>query len=224
MATSKIVAPAAASGYRPMNLKDAAYQSAHSSETLAACAMFLQDAQPNVLEAGISEDNLKELKTGWELRYTELHPGDRYMVKEGKFIPIAKDAKVSEGTETLFFTIGTATAYTQQAFGKLKSEEPEKHAIVKQWREGFQKYCSNRANEMLSILRRAQAAKEPRTRKTNDWAETATNAFKALKDQRKNKAAKGDTTAPPELKFVMAIAAFYAVLNRDDEKEEKQEA
>jgi hypothetical protein len=163
------VTPAAAAGYRPENLRDAAYMGAHSSETLGSCARFLLDVQPNVLEAGIEDENLKQLRSGWEVRYSELHSGQRYMVKEGKYIPIDDKAEVSQGTETAFFTIGTATAYTQQAFGKLKGEEPEKHAIVKQWREAFQKYCSNRANEMLSILRRAQAAKEPRTRKTNDW-------------------------------------------------------
>jgi hypothetical protein len=209
------VTPAAAAGYMPTNLRDAAYMGAHSSETLGSCARFLLNVQPNVLEAGIAEDNLKQLRSGWETRYSELHSGQRYMVKEGKYIPIDDKAEVSQGTETAFFTIGTATAYTQQAFGKLKSEEPEKHSIVKQWREAFQKYCSNRANEMLAILRRAEAAKEPRTRKTNDWVQSAAELFQKMKDQRKNKHSKGDTTAPAEAKLLAAIAAFYAALNAE---------
>jgi hypothetical protein len=210
-----VITPASVAGWMPTNLKDAAYMGAHSSETLGGCAKFLLRTQPNVLEAGITEDNLKQLKEGWEVRYSELHSGQRYMVKEGKYIPIADDAEVSQGTETAFFTIGTATAYTQQAFGKLKSEEPEKHAIVKEWREAFQKYCSNRANEMLAILRRAEAAKEPRTRKTNDWVQSAAELFQKMKDQRKNKHSKGDTTAPAEAKLLAAIAAFYAALNAE---------
>jgi hypothetical protein len=221
MATHKkpveTVTPAAAAGYVPQNLKDAAYMGAHSQETLASCAMFLKNIQPNVVEAGISDDNLKQLKTGWELRYSELHPGASYMVKEGKYIPLegVKSEDIPKGTEVVCFTIAVATAYTQQAFGKLKSEEPEKHAIIKQWRESFQKYYSNRANEMLAILRRQEAAAAPRTRKTNDWVQSAAELFQKMKDQRKNKQAKGDTTAPAEAKLIAAIAAFYAALNAE---------
>jgi len=63
------VTPAAAAGYRPENLRDAAYMGAHSAETLAACAMFLRDIQPNVVTEDITEDNLKQLKDGWAVRY-----------------------------------------------------------------------------------------------------------------------------------------------------------
>jgi len=208
------VTPAAAAGYRPENLRDAAYMGAHSAETLASCAMFLRDIQPNVVDSDITEDNMKQLKDGWAVRYAERFPGDLYMVKEGKYIPLkgVKTEDIPKGTETAFFTLGVALGYTTHAFGQLGQSEPEKHSIIKKWREDFQKYVSNRKNEMLSIIRKDAAAGKTQKRVTNDWTASAKKMFDALKDQRKNKAAKGDTSAPPEAKLKAAIEAFYAAL------------
>lgn len=188
---------------------------AHSSETLASCAGFLKDIQPDVVEKGISEDNLKQLKEGWAVRYAELHPGDLYMVKEGNYIPIKTGDKVAKGTETAFFTIGVALGYSTHSFGALKADEPGKHAIVGKWREDFQKYVSNRKTEIMSILRKLAGEGKKRTRVPNDWTASAKLMFQAMKDQRKNKQAKGDPSAPPEAKLIAAIAAFYAALNAE---------
>ena len=209
-----VITPAAAAGYRPENLRDAAYMGAHSSETLASCAMFLRDKQPNVVTEDITEENMKQLKEGWAVRYAERFPGDLYMVKEGKYIPLVdvKTEDIPKGTETAFFTLGVALSLTQHAFGQLGQHEPEKHAIIKKWREDFQKYVSNRKGDMLSIIRKDAAAGKTQKRVTNDWTASAKKMFDALKDQRKNKAAKGDTSAPPEAKLKAAIDAFYAVL------------
>ena len=212
-----VVTPATVAGYRPENLRDAAYMGAHSSETLASCAMFVRDVQPNVVTEDITEGNLKQLKEGWAVRYAERFPGDLYMVKEGKYIPLkgVKTEDIPKGTETAFFTLGVAMGLTTHAFGVLGQQEPEKHAIIKQWREDWQKYFSNRKNEMLAIIRKDAAAGKTQKRVTNDWTASAKKMFDALKDQRKNKAAKGDTSAPPEAKLKAAIDAFYAVLAAD---------
>lgn len=209
-----VITPATVAGYRPENLRDAAYMGAHSSETLASCALFLRDIQPNVVDSDITEGNMKQLRDGWAVRYAEKFSGDLYMIKEGKYIPLKgiKTEDIPKGTETAFFTLGVALGFTTHAFGQLGQREPEKHSIIKKWREDFQKYVSNRKNEMLAIIRKDAAAGKAQKRVTNDWTASAKKMFDALKDQRKNKAAKGDTSAPPEAKLKAAIDAFYAAL------------
>ena len=232
MSTKKIVSPAQASGFRPETLRDAAYQGAHSAETLAACARFLRDIQPDILEAGIKEEHRKELNEGWQVRFNELHPADLFIVKEGLYIKVAdRKVKLPDGTVTAEFGVGLAMGLTSQEFGKLKGEDPNKHAIIRGWRESFSKYCSGRLAEMISILTKDAKAAELAAnggtvqRKTLNFTETLEKVFAELTKQRKNKTAKGDTTAPDEIKWRMACDALRKELNRKEEPkvEEKTE-
>jgi hypothetical protein len=232
MSTKKIVSPAQASGFVPETLRDAAYQGAHSAETLAACARFLRDIQPDVLEKGVTDENAKELKEGWQVRFNERNPADLYILKEGVYIKVAdRKVKLPDGTVTAEFGVGLAMGLTSQEFGKLKGEDPNKHAIVKGWRESFSKYCSGRLAEMISILTKDAKAAELAAnggtvqRKTLNFTETLEKVLVELTKQRKNKQAKGDTTSPDEVKWRMACDALRKELNRKEEPkvEEKTE-
>jgi hypothetical protein len=44
--------------------------------------------------------------------------------------------------------VHTAFGYTQQAFGALKNEEPLKHSLIKETRDKFNKYVSNRVADL----------------------------------------------------------------------------
>lgn len=232
MSTKKIIRPAQASGFVPETLRDAAYQGAHSAETLAACARFVRDIQPDILEAGIKEEYRKELNEGWMVRYNERNPADLYILKEGVYIKVEdRKVRLPDGTVTAEFGVGLAMGLTSQEFGKLKGEDPNKHAIIKSWRESFSKYCSGRLAEMISILTKDAKAAELAAnggtvqRKTLNFTETLEKVLAELTKQRKNKQAKGDTTSPDEIKWRMACDALRKELNRKEEPkvEEKTE-
>lgn len=211
--------------FTPETLKDAAYQGAHSSETLASCARYLRDVQPDVLDKGVTDENLSQLKDGWQVRYNELNPAELYIFREGSYIPVQdRKVKLPEGTVTAEFGVNQAMSLTPQEFGKLGGEDSKKHAIIKDWREGFSKYCSRRLGEMMTILAKdkkdaelAALGGKPQLRKTLNFTETLEKVLAELSKQRKNKTKKGDTSAPDEVKWRMAMDAMKKELNRKDE-------
>ena len=221
---AKTITPAQVN-FTPETLKDAAYQGAHSSETLASCARYLRDVQPNVLDKGVTDENLSQLKDGWRVRFNELNPADLYMISEGLYIKtVNKREDLPAGTVTAEFGVNQAMSLTPQEFGKLGGEDSKKHAIIKDWRERFSKYCSRRLGEMIAILTKDEKDAElaalggkPQLRKTLNFTETLEKVLAELSKQRKNKQAKGDTTSPDEVKWRMAMDAMKKELNRKDE-------
>ena len=209
MAT-KPISPAMVS-FVPKNLRDAAYQAAHAGQSLRQCALYVRDVQPDVLEKGLTDANKSELYSGWQAKYKEDHADQRFVIRENKLIPLSDDVPNQEGM--VVFNVDVAMLFTQQAFGKLKSEDPERHAVVGKIRTQFQAYCSNRWNDMLRIIKEADADGKPKaSRRTLDFSQKLVKVFDDLKTERKNKAAKGDTTVPSAEAFQSAIDAFYAKL------------
>lgn len=192
----------------PKNLRDAAYQAAHAGQSLRQCAIFVRDTQPDVLEKGLSDANKAELYSGWQLKYKEDHKDQRFVIRENKLIPLADNVADQEGM--VCFNVDVAMMLTQQAFGKLKSEDPDRHAVVGRIRTAFQAYCSNRWNDMLRIIREADAEGKPKAgRRTLDFTQKLAEVFDKLKTERKNKAAKGDVTVPTADALQAAMDAFY---------------
>jgi len=205
--------------FKPESLRDAAYQGAHAGDTLASCARYLRDVQPDILDKGITTENKAQLVEGWQVKYNEMHSGDTYMIIEEKYIPVEAGKKAPDNVPTALFTVGVAMSMTSQEFGKLKSIDAGKHSIIGKWRERFSKFCSDQLNGMLAILKKDEAEAlrianggQPRTRATLDFVETLEKHLEELSKQRKNKAARGDTTTPDEVKWKAACEGFKKAL------------
>lgn len=206
MAT-KPISPAMVS-FVPKNLRDAAYQAAHAGQSLRQCAMFVRDTQPDVLEKGLTDTNKADLYSGWQLKYREDHADQRFVIRENRLIPLAANVADQEGM--VVFNVDVAMMLTTQAFGKLNSEDPERHAVIGKIRTQFQAYCSNRWADMLRIIKEADADGKPKSgRRTLDFTAKLAEVFDKLKTERKNKQAKGDATVPSAEVFQSAIDAFY---------------
>jgi len=206
MAT-KPISPAMVS-FVPKNLRDAAYQAAHAGQSLRQCALFVRDEQPDVLEKGLTDANKADLYSGWQLKYREDHADQPFVIRENRLIPLADDVADQEGM--VVFNVDVAMMLTQQAYGKLKSEDPDRHAVIGKIRTQFQAYCSNRWADMLRIIREADSeGKAKAGRRVLDFTAKLAEVFDKLKTERKNKQAKGDTTVPSAEVFQAAIDAFY---------------
>lgn len=184
------------------SFKDAGYQAARSSETMAAIAKWILEHNPAFLDSPTDEQK-SELKAGWAVRWQELNPATKYTVD---WIP--------SDIGNIEVTLAYCLSYSQQAFGQLKNENPVQHGIIKSVRDAFNKYASNRMADLKTAVRRVESEGQtkPKTA-TKDYAAFLKEMFDTAKARCKTASARGDSTAPSEVSLRQAIDAFYAKLN-----------
>lgn len=179
--------------------RDAAYSAALASDTVVDAAKFVYEQCPTFLD-GAPEDVVKELDEGFMLRYSETHPAKTYSRIDGNVVENAK------GKEKIEVSIYFAMSYTAQAFGALRSEDPQMHALIKGWRDAWSKYRSNRHGDLKREIKRL--IEGPRTRTpTKTFAEVVGDVLESLVVRCKNAKARGDDTADLE-HLHRQVAAF----------------
>ncbi len=185
----------------PRSLKDAGYQTAQLGEGRKAVAQFVLEQCPTFLDK--CPDEVKsELVAGFQLRAHELWGSKTY--RNGDTGALIEDAN---GGITI--DVNVAMAYSGQAFGKMKDENPALHGLLKQWRERFSKYSSERMIDLRAACKKILNADKPRERAANkDFHDAVKTAFEALDRRAKVAQGRGDTTADP-VRFRMAVDAFW---------------
>lgn len=183
------------------SFKDAGYQSARSSETMASIAKWVLEHNPSFLDSPTDEEKA-QLREGWALRWQELNPAVRF---NADWVP-----SENGGTEV---SLAYCLSYSQQAFGQLKNENPVQHGVIKQIRDAFSKYCSNRMGDLRTAVRRvANEGKSSTRQQAKQFDEFLKDLFDTAKARCKTAQARGDGTAPTEIALRQAIDAFYAKL------------
>jgi len=183
------------------SLKDAGYQAAKHGEGMAQVARFVIEECPTFLDS-VPDEVKAELKEGHALRWQELNPAIRYTAD---WIP-SKDG----GTEV---SLAYCMSYSQQAFGQLKNEHPIQHDIIRQIRTKFNKYSSNVMGDLIRAVRRLMSEGQDKTKSaTKDYTKFLSDMFDTCKSRCKTANARGDVSAPSEIKLRQAIDAFYAQL------------
>jgi hypothetical protein len=110
-------------------------------------------------------------------------------------------------------TLDYCFSYSQQAFGQLKNENPIQHDIIGDIRTKFNKYVHNCMADLKAKIRRVSMEGETKTKDpTKDFAQYLADTMVAIKSRCKTATARGDATAPDEVKLRMAIDAFNAKL------------
>ena len=188
-----------AMGLEVKSLKDAGYQSAVSSERMSVIARFILDQYEDFAETQAPEaiDGLKE---GWMLRWQEINPAQGYSIE---WIPVEKDP-------SNVVTLAYCFAFSQQEFGRLKKDHPVQHGIIKQVRDKFNAYASNRKADLVRAVKQLVNADKPRERvQAKDFAEYLDDVMDTLKARRKTAEARGDTTVYSAEVLAVAISRFY---------------
>lgn len=183
-----------------LSFKDAGYQSAVSGERTASIARFVFDRCPSFLDE-VPKEVKAELEEGFALRWQEVNPAVKYTPD---WVP--------SDTGNMEVTLAFCLSYSQQAFGQMKNEDPVKHGIIKQVRDAFSKYKSNRLADLRTAVRRiANEGKTSTRQQAKGFDKYMEDTFDSMKARCKTAHARGDATAD-EVKLRVAIAAFYRVL------------
>ena len=183
------------------SLKDAGYQAAKHGEGMAQVARYVLEECPTFLD-GVPDEVKAQLREGQAMRWQELNPAIRYTPD---WIP-SKDGGIE-------VTLAYCMSYSQQAFGQLKNENPVQHGIIKGVRDKFNKYSSNVMGDLTRAIRRLLSEGQEKTKAaTKDFNQFLEDMFTTCKARSKTANARGDATAPDEVKLRQAIDAFYAKL------------
>jgi hypothetical protein len=185
------------------SMKDAGYQSAISDERKDSVARYVYAQCPNFTNE-VSDEVKTQLRAGWALRWQELNPAKSY---NDSWIPVENGAYV--------MTVDVCFSYSQQAFGQLKEADPVKHGIIKGVRDAFNKYCFNRMSDLKTAVRKVENEGKPKVKApTKGFTQYIDETFKSVKARAKTAKARGDDSAPDEVKLRMAIDAFHNTLSK----------
>jgi hypothetical protein len=178
------------------SFKDAAYQSALTSERATHIARFVLDECPNFLD-DVPKEIKAQLDAGFALRWQEINPAKSY---SADWVP-AENGGIS-------VTLDYCLSYSQQAFGQLKNENPVQHGIIKGVRDAFSKYRSNKLADLRTAVRRlmneGKASTRSQAKAFDDWLDTTLDT---MKTRCKTANARGDESAN-EVQLRVAIDAF----------------
>ena len=208
----------------PVSISDGAYQQAKLHGTTRSLVKSLMAMIPGLgfNTDAISDDIRAELRKGYALRWHEENPTRYYVAADGNWVQCESEEKMLSHKKADKFTLDvhTAFAYTQQAFGALKSEEPLKHSLIKETRDKFNKYVSNRIADLSRDAKKIYneengiARERAATALFIDWLTAPEKgALSVMRQRCINAKAKGDETADVA-KLDKAIAAFKGALSK----------
>lgn len=187
------------------SFKDAGYRSAKSGDENKIIARFVLDHCPT-FPKDLSKDIKTELFAGFQLRAHENWGSKFYKLADGVFIPLeGEPSKDDKGI--LDFNVNFAMSFSQQEFGKLRSNDPAKHAIIKEWRDRFSNYASNCMATLALSVKQLTAIKKTRAENAG-FVEAMTAVFDSYEKRVKTAETRGDSEADP-LKYRMARDAFW---------------
>jgi hypothetical protein len=210
-------------------IRDGAYQQAKIkgiSESITRSQMAF------IPGLGVSDDPFTdeikaELRDGYMLRWNEINPEVTYVAVDGQWVKESEfKGKVPAKAERFTLNVYAAFSYTQQAFGALKTEAPQKHQIIGEMRTKFNKYVSNCLNDLKRDAKRIynedNGIKASRSSVSFiDWLLNGPNkdpnkSVLATIRQRAINASKigNDDTVPSIADIDKAIAAFKGALTK----------
>ena len=185
------------------SMKEAGYQSAISDERKDSVARYVYAQCPNFTNE-VSDEVKTQLRAGWALRWQELNPAVSY---NDSWVPVENGSYV--------MSVDVCFSYSQQAFGQLKEADPVKHGVIKGIRDAFNKYASNRMADLKTAVRKVENEGKPKVKApTKGFIQYIDETFKSVKARAKTAKARGDDSAPDEVKLRMAIDAFHNTLSK----------
>lgn len=193
-------------------LVDLGYKHARTKEAGAALALRAGEMITGFPE-NVSDEDKNRVCEGYRLRKDELD-GTVYYRLEGKdtYHASTREAYLKDQSNHMALNVAYAFSYTQQQFGALKKEQPNKHALIGAVRTAVNKYCSNTWGSLVSTYK--ALTRGPRVRSNNssffDWlGET----FEAMTKRAAVARTREGGEVPSEAQLKKAIAAFKKALD-----------
>jgi len=196
------------------SLKDGAYKQAVANDRMRSVARYVMEQSKGFPEA-VADEVKEQLYDGYRLRFNEVNKPSTYAVVNDHYLLIdGSNPALENEKEKVVIGVDYCFAYSQQQYGKLKNENPYLHAIVKEWRDKVNTYCSNRLGD---LKRQARTILNENVKKergaTADFAKRLDEVFKDLAVKCKNAKARGDETAD-EGRYATARQAFMTAWSK----------
>ena len=196
----------------PHSIKDLGYRVAGTVVTLEAQAKWAMLHIAGIKEGKVSTEDRAAYDSGSMMRYGESHPDQQYIVTgDNLYIPATPDAMadINPSHTVATLNIYTCMGYSQQAFGKLKSENPSLHGIYGVMRDDWSNYKNRVWKALTNKVRELSEGKAKRAAQANDFEVRCTKVFDELDKGVKNAHKREDHTAI-EPRYLAAKAAFWA--------------
>lgn len=193
-------------------LTDLGYKHARTREATSALALRAGELIAGFPE-NVSDEDKGRVYEGYRLRKEELD-GTKYYRLEGKdnYFETTKEKYLADTANHMALDVSYAFSYTQQQFGALKKEQPNKHALLKAVRDSANKYCHNSWGNLVSTFK--ALTREPRSRDGNkSFYDFLTETFDAITKRAKVARAREGGDVPSEAQLKKAIAAFNKALD-----------
>jgi hypothetical protein len=194
---------------KALNMKQIGYNQASFSDSIKGIAREVYAGYPN-FDVEVSDEVKAELNAGYQLRIAENQPKlkQHFVIENGNYLPVDETAfNKFEGAKYIR-SVDNIMSYTPQAFGALRTSNPQLHSILKEPRDAISKYCSNTLNALKKAVREIKNEGKPRERgATLSFAQTVKETLDGLKKKCANAKARVDETAD-EKKLILAISEF----------------
>jgi len=202
-----------------VSLRDLGYKQARVSGILDAQARYALDNIKGFPEE-IDDESKTELKSGYQLRYSEMYPNVEYAIIDGNYLPVSELSKESQDAKLERVTIGIdyIMSFSTQQWGSFRTSKDSQQ--VKLWtmfnprRIKYTNYANNRIDDLVLKAKKliAEQSGRQRTRTaTKAFGEVITATFADLKKRCKTAhIQRGDVTANTKL-LDEALAAFNEV-------------
>jgi hypothetical protein len=171
-----------------VSLKDASYQGCISSERGVSIGRFIHNKCSTFLES-VPDEIKAEIEEGQMLRFNELNPV-QYYTKD--WVPCEEGAEGAQRVDVF-----TVMAYSSQAFGNFRNDDPVKHGIHKKVRDDWSDYKSNRMKDLKRYVKQyldSLAGKKRERAPTKDFAVWLSDTVSTIKDRAKTAKSRGDAT------------------------------
>ena len=196
----------------PQSIKDLGYRVAGTVVTLETQAKWAMLHIAGIKEGKASTEDRAAYDSGSMMRYGESHPDQQYIVTgDNLYIPATVDAMadINPSHTVATLNIYTCMGYSQQAFGKLKSENPSLHGIYGTMRDDWSNYKNRVWKALTSKVKELTVGKAKRDSQANDFEVRVDKGFDEWDKGVKNAHKRGDATAI-EARYLASKAAFWA--------------
>ena len=208
-----------------LSLIDLGYQQGKTedaSDNQAKYAISSIDGFPEKID----DDSKAKLYKGYMMRYNDKHAPVTYGIVDGNYLlldSLDKDMQ-DKVKEKVVIGVDVVYSYSQQEYGKLRSTDPAKYAVLKSWREPVNDFMSGCLGNLKSrarkiIKKQAGATERAPNLDFIDWIDRketvdgkleTLGVLESMRVRCKTAKKRGDKTADPE-KLDKAIVAFKAI-------------
>jgi hypothetical protein len=182
------------------NLFNNAYKFAGHKKDSTSVAQAIYSEQPNILDLNDDSPVITEIKSAFQLRFTEWNPDTEgfYITKKGKLEKVSQaEYDKTEGVARHHIDVSYVMALSTQQITAMKSKDLAQYELVKPLREKCQNHIRSAKKDLFDAIKKLMP-KDSETRVSKTYHEFAHDTIIAERKRLITAKSKGDITATPQ--------------------------